>query len=534
MNKEELRELLKKLPPDEKYRILLQQVQSGKLQGQYLNPFDRFEPTPMGRIFLGQTADTVKLDGGNGSSKTFTSTYLDCCFLLGRVGKSMEGIWKRPIPQRPVRWRVCGVDDRAVDMYIVPTFEKILPPGSIVRRNKEKHLFYIRSQWSKGEADNQLSVLEILTYQMEVSAHAGASIDGVRFDEEPPRPEYYLENSKRLRGSDIGLTIFAMTPENGKTWTFEELDEKASKIYMSVPNKDAKRLPEYAITDEYSRDRHIEVQEIPENAKNDIVVVNTTLYDNQHIDDDYIVTQYNRFDSFPEKREISLLGKTVSLSGLVYPTFNIRHYPVGHIYPDGEFLDNEVLDPDFPRFISIDPHHDTPFAALKVCIMPDEKICVEDEFWMGGGLNEIRHALWQWENKEKVWNGDLRKSWLMWRIIDPFAVMKNLITKTSIQNDLNENPYNMATIIASKDKDRGIPLVRSAFYENRVIVHPRCKKFIDQHKKWVYNEQGKPLDKNDHFCECFYRFFLQPNFKFLIRKEIENAVYDPYLMCKSP
>jgi hypothetical protein len=219
----------------------------------------------------------------------------------------------------------------------------------------------------------------------------------------------------------------------------------------------------------------------------------------------------------------------------VYLTFNTRSYNDGGlIYPDGDFLDNEVLDPEFPRFISIDPHHETPFAALKVCKLPDGTEIVEDEFWQGGGLNEIRHALWQWENKEKMWNGELRKSWVLWRIIDPFAVMKNLITKTSIQNDLNEKPYHMATIVASKDKDRGIPMVRSAFYDRKVIVHPRCKKFIEQHKKWIYDKSGKPEDKNDHFPECFYRFFLQPNFVYMDKAKVDSAVYDPYLMCKAP
>src|SRR3990167_9637020 len=113
------RELLDKLNPDQLHSIALQISQAKGIDPKYINSFDLYQTTPLARIFHLSMAKHRKYEGGNGSSKTFGGSYDDCVYLLGRAGKSMESSWKRPIPKRPVHWRVCCVDDFAMETYII-------------------------------------------------------------------------------------------------------------------------------------------------------------------------------------------------------------------------------------------------------------------------------------------------------------------------------------------------------------------------------------------------------------------------------
>lgn len=131
------------------------------------------------------------------------------------------------------RGRIVSPDFKQQAMVVHEKIRRLVPRGALEG-----------GEWAKAY-DKRLGVLrfvggsyiEFKTAEQDVDAHAGADLDWVHFDEEPPGEKgrlVYQENVVRLldRGGALWLT---MTPLLGLSWAYEELYERrAEKGYALV------------------------------------------------------------------------------------------------------------------------------------------------------------------------------------------------------------------------------------------------------------------------------------------------------------
>jgi len=144
---------------------------------------------------------------------------------------------------------------------------------------------------------------QFLTYEAPVKQHAGAELDIIVFDEEPPYA-HYVENLERLRrAKNGGRLMIGMTPEleseRPMTWSFEHLYETTS------PNIECFGMSQY------------EAPWIPQ---------------------EFIQLQ---LDTLPEEEiAVKVFGKFAQLQGLVYKKFSPNLYPAGNkieiFWPNGQ------------------------------------------------------------------------------------------------------------------------------------------------------------------------------------------------------
>lgn len=122
----------------------------------------------------------------------------------------------------PVEWRVGTVNERTtLNQVLLPLYRKLIPRDQLLDGNWRKAYNADRRELKFANG----SVIDFLTYQMDLDAWAGVARHGIRLDEEP-RGEHgrriFDECMQRLvsTGGDMRLTF---TPLFGLSWSYYEL-----------------------------------------------------------------------------------------------------------------------------------------------------------------------------------------------------------------------------------------------------------------------------------------------------------------------
>jgi len=492
LSPKELRELIDKLSPDDVDRLLDETAAFASLDD---NAFDVYTPTVFALEYHLSTAKYRAYIAANRASKTFSSMVDVVASFIGRPPKTMQDQWPQHRIAKPMYIRWITVDTpHGIEKIALEMFKRICP----------KHEMADYSPSLMTATSKIGSKIEFMSYTMELKSFSGTKRDRIHFDEEPPE-SVYDENVKRIMGG--GEISISMTPENGVTWSFDRLYQKASKRFVSAP-----AMP----NDRFCPNREMKLQHIPDNEQYKIHTFHPTIYDNPHISREEIKDLLISYEGNDELRAISILGEFVSRTGLVYPEYNSQ---VHDYNPE-----KTILDPDWPRYVIIDPHPRTPWAVSLWCTDPKGTYFAEEELWLTGNLEQKAMQIRNMENRKL--NGKPR--WIVKRIIDPLACTPSPIDGTTIIDDLRK--YNLHCQIANKDKSRGIELTKQALSYTRNNNHTIDKppkiyfnKTLKHHKSEIANyiweewsdktrhsknEKQKPADKNDHFMENMYRFVL--------------------------
>jgi phage terminase large subunit-like protein len=495
---DELEKLLDTLTPQQQEELL---SETQHLRSSNESRFDVYVPTPPAKLFHQSNANVRCFVGANRSSKTLGNMVDDIAILLNRPPNSCKDWWNpNAFYGRKADGRICGTSAEQLETKIIPMFRMFIPPEEMVSFNKE---------FKYGKLKNG-STFEFKSYEQEPSKMAGARLDFVHHDEEPPY-EIWKENAKRCVGG--GRMCLSMTPENGITWVYDNLFLNSMDRYMSV-SKDVKN--------DFCRDREMVHHHNPDGG--DIFLVHSTMYDNQYISDKEIKAMFDRLFT-EEERRVCILGEFRSRSGLVYSEFS---YDIHTIEPD-----KFEINPDFPHFMMIDPGLRYPFAILVACIDNFNRVIVTDEYWVGPAIDIVADAIKDAINKEIKTKDGMKKRRFMFRKIDPNASAPADLRhpEVSILSTLNRPPYMFRIAPAGKKKENGITLVKNALHYTKesqpnLYVYRTLKHLIHelQHYEWRKDGQ-KAVDKDDHFVESLYRLFLEPAFRYT---EPDKYVENPY------
>jgi len=310
-------------------------------------------------------------------------------------------------------------------------------------------------------------VVDVMTYDQDVSQFEGGNLGLVVCDEPPPRGIYHACITRLRMG---GLLFVLMTPLTEAAWFFEEV----------VPRNESRIV--YASMEDACKEHGIR----------------------GHLDHNQIMKMVEEMD--PDEIEARVHGKAMYLKGLIYKVFD---YNV-HVAKE-----NIPVPWDAPIYHIVDPHTDKPFAMIWG--YPDKQGVFrqvdewpnEDFYRMHGcsfGIEDYKKIILM---KEEGWN-------VQKRIIDRhFADIESVQTRTTIRQEFGKvglrfNP----SYKASEEVDTGIIKVRSALRYNtkkpidsanqpKYIVSPKCKNTIKGFQRWSFDPKtGKIREEYKDFMDC--------------------------------
>jgi len=391
--------------------------------------------------------------GGNRSGKTTAALY---DIIYAALGIHPWQDWPSP----PLRLRVIGPDFNVVINEVhLPRFREILPEGTYVWYAERRALELFNG-----------SIIHFHSYDQEVGKFSGASIDGVWFDEEPPR-RIFDENLMRVLDSG-GKILMTFTPLSGISWLYD---------LVTSDRKD------------------------PLTGKPLVGVVYVSTYDNPYLnraDIEAIKALCRDEDEIAARFE----GRFFTRSGLVYKEFNSKVHVV----------DPFPIPDDWMICISIDHHMRNPQAVVFAAIDPDNTIWVWDEFYEHALISEVCEAI-----KQKVNNRKISVA-----LIDTNAATPDAITGKSARYEYWMN--GIYVIPAKKGKNsllEGIALVKEYLAKNKLKIFRTCQNLIRQIEmyrwaEWGYRSRDKkdpkevPIKKESHLLDALrYLVHMRPVYR---------------------
>lgn len=213
-----------------------------------------------------------------------------------------------------------------------------------------------------------------------------------------------------------------------------------------------------------------------------------------------------------DERKCRESGLPLSSGRLVYPYFD-RDKHVAKEMPPGWLAWNRPPF-DYTCAYALDPHPQTPHAVLFIAIAPNGDIHVYDEIWTKASLEEL--ALRIGEKRSLV-------PYFHYELCDPYAWNESQASQERWVDVLCRQGLNLQK--ASKQKTQGIIQANGLFVPNakrRILIHPNCVTFITEIEEYYYDNENKPVDKDDHMMENFYRLVMFNDLRF-IPKEQEHT-----------
>ena len=450
-------------------------------RGDKEHKFYLYQANPVPYYFHKSMAKTRALFGGNRSSKTYSTMIDYASQFKGEVPKTMEGV----IPQHRIdmfrRNRLCMNDYPNSFLKVIwPYVQQLIPSDDISDVIKD-------SGRVKAIVNKQGGFLEFMQYDQDVSKFQGSSRHSIGYDEVPPQ-SIRDENMMRLVDTD-GEETFSLTPTSeansgaSDRWLLDEIADKASTTFELENGQIIQRTN-------------------PEGDK-DVEVFFADIYDNVAIGKeaaDRILSKYS-----DDERLMRQKGKFMFFAGLVYKEFNDQV----HLIPP---INNWWEGNKYTIYVAIDPHPRTPHAVLFMAVDQYNTLFLVDELFIetktSRELVEAIQAKLMGKIPELI-------------IIDPIANTPDPINGACLAWDIAEQGLYPVPIAASKDKSRGIIMVRSAlsFKERTLYI---CRNLVrtrfeithyvwDAYTKDNSNKHGvkqKPVDKDDHMMENLYRLCL--------------------------
>lgn len=248
------------------------------------------------------------------------------------------------------------------------------------------------------------------------------------------------------------------------------------------------------------------------------------------MDDNPLLSEQDKQDYLsqlsPDELSCRRDGKPLSHGRRVYGHFNEATHVWPHDYlPSPEWKDARTPPLSYSSLYALDPHPQTPHAVLFAATSPDGTIYIFDEIFEKLLISEVAQKIQLRRFKLRL-EGEL---------CDPCAWIENPDTGHAWVHTLYE--YGLNVIRASKDKTDGIIEAQEVWKKKRIFVMPHCVNFIREIKKYFFDKENKPIDKDDHMMENFYRlnsfngfrYVLPPNPKpqrFKIKDEFADVPYD--------
>lgn len=448
----------------------LAEVLSNQLTRVALRPdVNSYRPHPKQEIFHKSLARKKLYIGGNRSGKT--------------VGGIVEDIWwltgthpYRETPRPPVMGRLVCVDfPNGWEKIVKPVLMQWIPPSALINGS------WLDS-WNGRTRTLTLangSFLEIMSYDQEVEAFAGASRDFTHFDEEPPK-EVFTECRARLidRAGSYWIT---MTPVEGWSWVADDIYEPA--IAGTLDNS---------------------------------LVIEIDMTENPYLSPNEIEDFLAGLDENEVKARKQ--GKFVQMGGLVFKDFD----PDLHVLPAFTKIPNLGVNKIYG---SMD-HGLNHLTAFLWHIVTPNNIVITFAEHAKADMTIAQHAKRVLEIENEQIGQHLTHYWA-----DPSTKQRNAVNGNSIQLEYRLNGVNL--VLSNNDVRVGINRMLNYQRSGRWFITRNCPQLLREMKryKWKTRESKKlqakhgPYDepqKKDDDCSDSARYF------FMSRPELAqpNQVID--------
>lgn len=309
-------------------------------------------------------------------------------------------------------------------------------------------------------------VIDVMTYEQDISQFEGPSLGLIITDEPPPKPLWSTFASRLRLG---GLLLVMMTPLTEAAWFFDEVVPRHpdSIVYG--------RMEDACLT--HGKNGHLEHENI----------------------------QRMIAEMTPEEREARAEGKAMYLRGLIFKTFD----PMVHV------LKEEIRPPyNAPIWNVVDPHSDKPFASIWA--FPDSRgdIYVFDE-WPNEDFYQMHNCQLTIQDYKAIFTKKESGLNLRKRIIDRhFADTASAINKKTLRQELQAIGMNyLPSYKAGEEVDTGIEKLRrylaydttkplSSLNQPKIYFSPNCQNTIKSLSRWARDpENGKVKDEYKDFCD---------------------------------
>ncbi len=392
------------------------------------------------------------------------------------------------IPKRPTKGLVVAADDDKVDEIFtgdgrrghIGKIWKKIPRDLIIgvpKRSSSGTIVSLRIKSLYGE-----SVIDFDTraaFKTNAMGAESSDYDWAHIDE--PIEEAHWKAI--LRG---------LTDRAGQAWfTCTLIEQPWINDFFFADPKDAKS-EFFQVVDEQTG-RHIKW------------VMTGSIYDNPYLNQEAIDDFLNALTE--EERACRISGIPMYMAGIIYKEFQYEK----HVYTDTPKGWASMSDPplDYTVHYAIDPHPRTPHAILFAAVGPPDASGVEtayifNERFMTGDAKEVAEAV------KPILHGRNVAT----RIMDPSAFVEDQRNKTVFADDLAFHGL-FGLEKGPKDLERGIPAVKSELkIPGRIMVSANCRTFLWEIGRYAWADQrgvptNKPVDKNDHMMENFYRLVLR-------------------------
>jgi len=406
---------------------------------------------------------------GNRFGKSHLGCAEDVAWLIGKRAwlKPEDPAYRGGIPQRPVKGLVVTVNWEKVDEVWTGTEGKLwsMLPDSMIARAVRNHSGVV----SKVELTNK-SVLRFYTtkaFMSDKDSAESVDYDFIHFDEPCPKDLY------------VGVTRGLIDRHGSEWFTLTPLAEPwISDLFFPEDTGDA--------------------------MSPDCWAINGSIYDNPNLSPEAIA----KFESTltDEEKQCRLYGIPFHLAGLIYKEFSwndhvLKEPPLG--------WKNFVQPPDnWPIYITIDPHPQTPHMVLFSTVSPF-------------GVRYYFHDIFVHCGIETLIKGDenrkiegilpfLRGRRPIWTKMDPLGFIEDPEDKNSMA--IEAANAGLPVEKATKALAQGILHCKQELAKRDIHGHPvirfcpTARRTLWEIRRWSWAEgENKPIDKDDHAMECFYR-----------------------------
>lgn len=225
-----------------------------------------------------------------------------------------------------------------------------------------------------------------------------------------------------------------------------------------------------------------------------------SIYDNPYLSEDDIEDFLNALTE--DERQCRINGIPLHLSGVIYKEFERSRHVLTEVPAGWRAFNDPPL--DHTIHFAIDPHPRTPHAVLFIAVSPQGRAYIYDEIFQSCTTDVLAKQILDKIVGRHVWT----------KIMDPMAWIEDQRNRSCMADDFGK--YGLFGIEkAPKDLVRGIPEVKRVLKEVDFIhVSPMCRTFLWEMGRYSWaDKQGvptnKPVDKDDHMMECFYRLVLR-------------------------
>lgn len=430
--------------------------------------------------YLWAGKNRLLFQGANQIGKTLLGSALVDSFARGvQAWDGRESIFKG----QPTKGRIICTDwEYHADEVIIPKLKEIIPTGTYTTtKNKQG----TEAFWTFKNG----STFHLMTIKQDTQSHESATLHWVWQDEPGPQDKFAANCTRLVQYQ--GIYLFTMTAVGKESWMLDEIALNTSENYGCVT-----RIPMRA---------------------------NTYL-------DEKSIAQIER-DLPKEEVQARIYGDWLQLTGMVIKCFD----------SDKHIVEPFKIPPTWPVIPFIDIHLNKPQAISFFTWDEYNRQFQIDEIWNNLSPEKIAYAIIE-KMKENHWN-------ITECGIDPLskgdsAYLKNRMgdvpdTFNIVEEILDEEGISL--FAASKDKASGIRNIETAL--NGVndmaalyFFRGRTKISIHQLQRWIYDENGIPLKKDDDFPENLYRSTLlsedsteQKTRLYLLKKRLDEQDFAEFV-----